>query len=142
MALTFPITRDGLVVDVLVNLEAGALIPLWQAGTHPPPVQCRGLIDTGTDITAVSLTVLQRLGVPRVIQTTTHGIGGSVSADLYEVSLHIFDPQQTTLPWLPHPSLLVMALPPGFPFDALIGLDIIRTCKMIVDGPAGQFTME
>lgn len=83
MALTFPILPDGLVVDVLVNLEAAVLLPLRRSGTRPAPVQGRGLIDTGSDITAVSLPILQQLGVPSVLQTTTQGIGGSVAVNLY-----------------------------------------------------------
>jgi hypothetical protein len=35
-----------------------------------------------------------------------------------------------------------MDLAPGFPFDVLIGMDVLRTCKLTVDGPAGQFTFD
>ncbi len=37
---------------------------------------------------------------------------------------------------------MVMELAPGVPFDVLIGMDIIRTCKMLVDGPASLFSLE
>ena len=40
------------------------------------------------------------------------------------------------------PDLLVMELPTGLAFDVLIGMDVLRTCKMSVDGPAGQFTLD
>jgi hypothetical protein len=142
MALTFPITPDGLEVDVFVNLEAAALIPLWQTGTHPAPIAGRGIIDTGSDITAVSQSILQRLVVPFVFQTATQGIGGSVPVNLYKVSLHILDSRNVSLTWLTLPTLLVMELPTGLQFDVLIGLDVIRTCKMLVDGPAGKFTLD
>ncbi len=142
MALTFPLTPNGLEVDVLVNLEAAVLIPLWQTGVRPPPIPGRGLIDTGSDITAVSQSILQQLGAPVIVSATTHGIGGTVSVNLYRVSLHIFDARTQNLPWLPYPMLNVMALPPNIPFDVLIGLDILRTCKMFVDGPGGQFTLD
>jgi hypothetical protein len=142
MALTFPITSDGLIVDVLVNHEAPVLFQLWQQGIQPQPVSGRAIIDTGSDISAVSLPILQRLGVPPVLQTMTQGIGGALSVRLYKASLHVFDSQNVNLPWLPHPTLLVMELAPGVPFDVLIGMDIIRTCKMVVDGPGGIFTLE
>jgi hypothetical protein len=142
MALTFPISPAGLEVDVLVNLEAAALVPLWQSGAQAPPIQGRGLIDTGSDITAVSLTILQQLGVQPLVQTTTQSIAGGVPVNLYKVSLHVFDARNPGLPWIPQPTLLVMELAPGLPLDVLIGMDIIRVCKMHVDGPAGRFTLE
>jgi hypothetical protein len=40
------------------------------------------------------------------------------------------------------PSLLVMELPPGPSCDVLIGMDVLRQCKLIVDGPGGCFTLE
>jgi hypothetical protein len=142
MALTFPITPDGLVVDVFVNHEVSVLLPLWQAGVRPPPIAARGLIDTGNDITGVSLVILQQLGVQPIVQTTTHGVGGTVPVNVYRVSLQILDARDTTLPWIANPTLDVMELPPSIPFDVLIGLDILLTCKLFVDGPAGQFTLD
>ncbi len=142
MALTFPILPEGLVVDVLINLEAAVLLPLRLRGLGPAPVQGRALIDTGSDITAVSLPILQQLGVPSVLRTTTQSIGGAIAVNLYRVSLHIFDPRNVALPWLPQPTLLVMELAPSVPYDALIGMDILRTCKMLVDGPADVFTLD
>jgi hypothetical protein len=35
-----------------------------------------------------------------------------------------------------------MDLPHGFPFDVLIGMDVLLSCKLVVDGPAGQFAIE
>jgi hypothetical protein len=40
------------------------------------------------------------------------------------------------------PDLLVMELPAGLPFDALVGMDVVRTCRTLVDGPAGAFTLD
>jgi hypothetical protein len=74
--LVFPIVADGLCVDVLVNLDAATLVPLRSSGTGPSPVPGRALIDTGSDITAVSLLILQQLGVPVSQQSTTQALGG------------------------------------------------------------------
>jgi hypothetical protein len=140
--LTFPIVSAGLVVDVMVNLEASVLMPLRSSGAGPSPIQALGLIDTASDITAVSLPILQQLGVPAIRQTATQGIGGFIPVNLYRVSLHILDIQQLALPWLSQASLEVMELAAGFPFDVLIGLDILLTCKLHLDGPARQFALE
>ena len=75
-------------------------------------------------------------------QTTTHGIGGSLVVNLYRVALHLFDAHNSNLPWVFHPTLVVMELSPSVPFDALIGMDILRACKLFVDGPGGQFTLD
>src|SRR5262249_56763907 len=64
--LTFPIGPDGLMVDVLVNVEASALLPLRASGQPSSPVAGRGAIDTASDISGVSSPALQRLGVPTV----------------------------------------------------------------------------
>jgi hypothetical protein len=61
---------------------------------------------------------------------------------LYRVSLHIRDARAPTLPMLTRLSLLVMELPPGPSCDALVGMDVLLRCKLIVDGPGGFFTLE
>jgi hypothetical protein len=141
-SLTFPIDPAGLFVDVAVNLEASVLLPLRASGGGPAPLQGRGLIDTGSDITAVALPILQQLGVPPIRQTMTQGIGGSIPVNLYRVSLHVLDARDVNLPWLSQPSLLVMELAGGFPFEVLLGLDVVLAGTMIVDGPGGAFTLE
>ena len=74
--------------------------------------------------------------------TTTTGIGGAVTVQLYRVSLHLRDARAPTLPMLTMPSLLVMELPPGPSCDVLIGMDVLRQCKLTVDGPGGSFTFD
>jgi hypothetical protein len=140
--LTFPILRAGLVVDVMINLEASVLVPLRSSGGGPSPVRGRALIDTGSDMSAVASPILLQLGIPVFLRTSTQGIGGSLQVNLHEVSLHILDVQNVGGPWFSQPSLAVMDLASGVPFDALIGMDIIRTCKLLVDGPAGLFTLD
>jgi hypothetical protein len=140
--LTFPLLPVGLVADVLVNLEIPVLLPLRLSGTGPAPIPGRGLVDTGSDISAVRLPILQQLGVTLLRQTVTQGVAGPLSVNLYKVSLHIYDPQNPAAPWLSQPSLVVMDLAHDFPFDVLIGLDVLRTCKLHLDGPAAQFTLD
>ena len=140
--LTYPIVPAGLLVDVAVNLEATLLVHLRSRRGGPSLVQARGLIDTGSDVTAVALPILQTLAIPAIQKATTQGVGGPVPVNLYRVSLHLLDAQDAGGPWFSHPSLLVMELAGGFPFDVLIGLDVLLACKMVVDGPARSFTLE
>jgi hypothetical protein len=37
---------------------------------------------------------------------------------------------------------MVMELPVGFPVEVLIGMDVLRSCKTLIDGPAGRYTLE
>jgi hypothetical protein len=100
------------------------------------------LIDTGSDITVVAMALLQQLGVAVQPPITTHGVTGPVQANTFFVSLHILDARNVTGPWLSLPRLLVMGLPLGPMFDVLIGMDFLRTCKLTLDGPGGQFTLD
>jgi hypothetical protein len=141
--LTFPIVPDGLVVDMVVNLEAAALIAGRASGQSCPPIETTGLIDTASNVSGVSPGIVRRLGlVPVGPPTTTTGIGGAVTVQLYRASLHVRDAGAPTLPMLTMPSLLVMELPPGPSCDVLIGMDVLRQCKLTVDGPGGFFTLE
>jgi hypothetical protein len=74
--------------------------------------------------------------------TSTQALGVSVPVQLYRVSLHIRDEQRPNLPMFTLPSLLVMDLPSTVPHDALIGLDVLLNCTLIVNGRAGQFTID
>jgi len=141
--LTFPIVPDGLIVDAVVNLEAGVLLPLRAGGHGCPPVETTALIDTASNVSGVSPAIVSQLGLPPVgPPTKTTGIGGAVTVQLYRVSLHIRDAGTPQLPMFTLPSLVVMELPPGLSCDVLIGMDVLTGCKLIVDGPAKQFTLQ
>ncbi len=139
----FPITSDGLVVDVLVNLEAAVPVPLRAGGQLCPPVEAKGLIDTASNVSGVSPAIVRQLGLPPTgPPTTTTGIGGVITVQLYRASLHLRDARAPGLPMCTLPSLLVMGLPPGPSCDVLIGMDVLSSCKLIVDGPRAFFTIE
>ncbi len=141
--LTFPITSVGLCVDVKVNLDGATLGALHSAGRPmPASIQVKGLIDTGSDVSAVAPSILQQLAVPVHSQRTTLGIGGNMLVRLFNAALFIFDSHQYHLPWLAQPNLLVMELPSGLPFEVLIGMDVLLSCKMVADGPVRQFMLE
>lgn len=97
--LNFPIAPAGLAVDVRINLDGATLNGLRAAGRPVPgSIAATGLIDTGSDITAVAPSILQRLAIPIHYHTTTHGIGGPVPVRLFLVTLFILDSRQPSLP--------------------------------------------
>jgi hypothetical protein len=136
-SLVFPIVKDELLVDVRVNLHAPALVALQAAHqTAPQSLVAKALIDNGSNVTCVSSAIIQHFSPKRHAQSTSQGIAGPISVDLYHVSLSIFDNTQLQLPWFTHPDLLVMELPSGLAVDVLIGMDVLFGCRMLVDGPS------
>jgi hypothetical protein len=138
--LRFSIVPDGLILDVLVNLEAAVLIPLRARGQACAGVEAKGLIDTASNVSGVSQAIVKQLGLPPVgPPTVTTGIGGAVTVQLYRISLHLRDARDVSLPMFSLPSLLVMELPSGPSCDVLVGMDVLRECRLVVDGPGGHF---
>jgi hypothetical protein len=130
---------------VWIGLDGQATAALRAAGLPiPAPVQARGLIDAGSDVTVVASWILRQLAVPIASSGSTHTAAGQINVKLYTVSLGITDPAQTAgSPWLTQSGLLVMEALAVLPeADVLIGLDILLDCKMLLDGPAQRFTLE
>src|SRR5947209_4768715 len=142
--LDYPVVPDGLVVDVLVGWPGPATAAALAAGGSIAfPVRARGVIDTGTDITAVGTYALRRLGLAAVQQAMTQTAAGRISADLYRVSLGVTDFADANASELIEPDLLVMewaSAPTGI--DVLIGLDILLGCQFRLDGPGRRFMLD
>jgi hypothetical protein len=141
--ITFPIVVGELLVDVNVNLHAPALVARRAANLPAPQfAAARGIVDTGSDVSAVTSAIIQQLSLVSYAQTQTHGVGGSVVVDLFRVSLSIGDAARPHLPRLIIPDVVVMELPPGTTFDVLIGMDVILECRTVIDGPGHTFTLD
>jgi hypothetical protein len=105
-------------------------------------ITAKGLIDTGSDVSVIAPSIVQQLALSPHSRTTTQGIGGGLSVRLFEVTLFIFDAGQPTLPWLSQPDLLVMETPLALPVEVLIGMDVLLGCKLLLDGPSRQLTLD
>jgi hypothetical protein len=142
--LTFPVTRDGLSVPVLIGLDGYTTTARMRAGQPAlAPVLSRGLLDTGSNPTAVARWVLQSLGVPRYATGTSQTASGTVPVALYRVSLEILDPGQPGGAVLTLPSLVVTELTSSLSdADVLVGLDVLLTCGLLLEGPARKFTLD
>jgi hypothetical protein len=143
--LKFPVRPDGLLCDVLVGLDGATTTALAAAGQAiPPPIFCRALIETGTDVTSVTSAILRRLGlsVPTVQKTTQTAIG-TAHVDLLEASVSVLDLGNPSGPKLVLPDLLVMEISATLPvFDVLIGLDVLLTARLFLDGPSRVFSLD
>ncbi len=142
--LTFPVAKAGLAVPVWIGLSGDATNALLAAGQPLVlPVAGRGLLDTGTDVTAVAAWILRQLAIAATSKKCTHKASGQARVSVYQVSLGITDPAQSVRVWLTRPNHLVTELPAVLPdADVLIGLDVLLECKLFRDGPAREFTLE
>ncbi len=142
--LTFPLQQNELRLVAVISLNHQAMAALVAAGQpFPTPIWATGLIDTGSSISCITADIVQKLGIPAVVHTSTRTASGSVPVRLFRVSLSI--PPAGNLPgaMLTRDDLLVMELidpPPDV--DVLIGLDILLDCRLLLDGPARQFTLD
>jgi hypothetical protein len=141
--LSFPITADGFSLTVLIGLTKPDTQTLLNAGKPiPRPIWVRALIDTGSYATMLAPDVLRQLGVAVFRRTTTQTVSGTAPVQLYRVSLSVPGPAGPAGLMFTAPDLVVgeLGVKPANA-DALIGLDVVRQCLMVVDGPGKQFTV-
>jgi hypothetical protein len=142
--ISFAISPAGLRVPVMIGLNAGDLAKAQSSGTRfPPPTSGIAEVDTGSNVTAVSQTLIQPLGVSPTRTQKTQTISGQIPVNRFRVSLSIFDPTQPGVPMLTDADLEIMELPNPLPgVDALIGMDLLIQCKFTIDGPGGTFSFD
>lgn len=143
--LTFPIQSDGLICDVLIGLDGQTTTALAAYGQPiRAPILCRGLIDTGSDITCVNSAVLRRLSLNKPsVHATTQTVSGPAHVDLFEVSVNVLDLRHASGPKLIFPTLRIMEPPkPLTNLEVLIGLDVLLTARLLLDGPGRAFTLD
>jgi hypothetical protein len=142
--LTFPVTSAGLAVPVLIGICGRAMAALQAAGAPiPAPVRAHGLLDTGSAASAIAPWVPVQLALPQVAKSSTQTASGVVTVRLFEVSLSIADPNQPSVPSLVEANLIVSELTAALPdADVLVGLDVLLGCRLLLDGPGRQFTLD
>jgi len=142
--LRYPVSQAGLTLPVIVGLNGADTSALVTAGKPvPAPIGVQGEIDTGSNVTAISPWVFQKLGLSSPGRSSTQTASGQVSVNLYEVSLAVLQISHQYHPSLTLPSVLVCELAITLPgVDVLIGLNVLLHCKLILDGPAGVFSLE
>jgi hypothetical protein len=140
---SYPITREGCTLNVLICLRSNDVQTLVAAGQPiSPPLSARALIDNGSDRTAVAVRLLQQLGIPPAGPVETYTAGGKVTVETYDLSLSIPNPSGALTPMLTYGELTVTEFQHAPPqIDLLIGMDILRQCLFVMDGPGDRFTL-
>jgi hypothetical protein len=141
--LTFPVSPDGLALDVFIGHDAKELQRLQEAGQpFPPPIKLRAFIDSCSDLTAISQRCLAQMGLGHIDWVKTDTAGGSVEVKRYRSSLSIRGIADKAEPMYVSPSMYATALATELAdADALIGKDVLNECLFILDGPGKQFTL-
>lgn len=140
--LSFPFGPDGLLLPTLLGLTSAELAATpGAASSGTGLLHVRGLIDTGSTLTAVAPGVLARLNVPRGPSVDTTTASGVVQVYLYRVSLTIYD--QASGVTLTRPDWTATNLLHDLPdVDILFGLDLLREVVLIVNGPGQTFSLD
>ncbi|MGH7170297.1 MAG: hypothetical protein ACRELG_08490 [Gemmataceae bacterium] len=77
------------------------------------------------------------------MHATTQTVSGPAHVDLFEVSVNVLDLSHPSGPKLIFPTLRIMEPPnPMTNFDVLIGLDVLLTARLLLDGPRREFTLD
>jgi hypothetical protein len=142
--LRLPIVGGELALTALVNVGTQAGDELLASGQAlPRGVWGAAVIDTGTTLTCVSRAELRQLGLTPVGQGRSQTALGPMVADVYRVSLSLMAYPGSPGPMLTFRDMKVLELSPLIGgVDVLVGRDVVLTCNMIVEGPAGQFTLD
>ncbi len=141
---TLPLEQAGLVVPVVATLAQPQIASLQAAGLPGPSMAPgRGLIDTGTDVCAITPAMVRYLGLTPHATSPTQTAAGSVLVPLYRISLLLHGPAGPTGPLLVQSDLLVMGLSHDLPdqLDVLIGRDVLDESLLVIDWPARTFTL-
>jgi hypothetical protein len=143
--LTFPVPTDGLICDVLIGLDGKTTTTLAASGQPIlAPILCRGMVDTGTEVTCVDPSVLRKLALTiPVAKSKTGSTTGTAPVNLFRVSVNVLDLRNPSGPKQLLPAVLVLELPnPLTTLDVLIGLDVLLTARLFLDGPGRAFTLD
>lgn len=142
--LTFAFPSGEPKLTVVVGHNRKDLGVLLAAGQPiPSPVWTTGAIDTGSNVSCITPATLQKLGLLSTGQASSQTVAGSAAVNLFEVSLSIPPAGKVAGPMLTRRDLTVMEMPSPVPgVEVLIGMDILLDCKLLLDGPARQFTLE
>jgi hypothetical protein len=146
--LTVPITADGPLVEVHIELAAANAQILRQAG-QPVPAGFAGqaLIDTGSEVTCIDPVVLGPLVAAAGLQPARFVLanvplaGGVSLAAEYFVSLSILHPSghpRANLMLRNHAVVEQTLGPIGL--HVLVGRDVLDLCLHVYDGPGKSFT--
>ena len=105
---------------------------------YEPHIPVNLLVDTGSNISGVDYSIVQKLKLPKYeAPAEVDGVGGKHSLGLYRAVLFLDIFGQKGLPLD-----LIAGDYSQSPYDGVIGRDVLQYCKFTFDGPANHFILE
>jgi predicted aspartyl protease len=105
---------------------------------YEPYVPVKLLVDTGSNISGLDHSVVQKLNLPKYESPAeVDGVGGIHSVGLFRCVLFLGIFGQKGLPLD-----LVAGDYSNSPYDGIIGRDVLQYCKFLFDGPSNKFVLE
>jgi hypothetical protein len=144
---------DGAVVRVRVAIDRPTLIRLRGARQAvPQAVDVVALLDTGAECSCVDPSVAARAALPiygfgfasapGTSIKPPSGFGGVGVNTRHTAGLTLLHPSGAVGQHLVVPDVIIQALPlNNLGYDALIGRDVLASCVVVYDGPAGSVTL-
>ena len=135
--LTIDFTAEDIRLPVLIGPDRSVIAAAIAGGGQvPKALRATALLDTGTNITAISADLIARLGLVKVDDGETQTASGVATVDLFSISLGFPAEKGLTAPAVLVSELKVMALSVEIEgVDVLFGLDALLNCHMLFDGP-------
>lgn len=143
--------RNGALVRLRVSLSRPTILSLRQARQAiPQPVIVDALIDTGAESCCVDPSIVAQLGLPLyafglsaapgTAAPPIPALGGATVGTFHTAGLAIVHPAGQ--PDLVVPNIVVQTLPlVAFGIEAVIGRDVLASCVLVYNGPAGSATL-
>lgn len=110
----------------------------------PPPVEVWALLDSGAESTVLNTGLVQSLGLPwgGIIMSNSPAVGGLNFTSQYEIDLTLLHRSGIPSQDLLVRDLAVVELDLGsLGYQALIGRDVLTSCRFLYNGPAGRFKL-
>lgn len=125
-------------------MEVEVLLPLTELDRYrlegrvvPVPYRTRGLIDTAAERSCVSETVVGALLLQRTSRQPLATASGSTKSGIYDLVLHLGyrsdDP--------PDPIRVTAYDANVTGAEVLVGLDVLRQGRLVLDGPNGEYEL-
>ncbi|MCI0703328.1 MAG: hypothetical protein L0241_19795 [Planctomycetia bacterium] len=151
LAIPFSLS-SGVQVQAQITISRPRLLHLRQTRQSiPPPVSVIAILDTGAERTCVDPAVIARLNLPNRtsgfaaapgVSTGPAIFGGASFSLTYEAGLVILHPVTKPPSNLIVHELEVDELPLAqFGIEAVIGRDVLASCVLVYNGPAGSVTL-
>ena len=136
--LTGPIGSRGPEIAVEVGLHPSDLERYRRDGRMVPlPYRTRGIIDTAAQDTCISTSTALTLRLDPVRDALLHTASGKKRSAVYHVTVHLGWDQECP----PDPVSVFAHEASVAGAEVLIGLDVLRLGKLIVDGPNARYEL-